>query len=71
MIYQFPVATDNSCGIGAIELESRRFQQPDLFMPDNSNPALMKCFDKINNRYSEGTLKLGAEGKSEFWQMRR
>jgi DNA polymerase V len=40
-------------------------------MPDNSNPALMKCFDKINNRYGEGTLKLGAEGKSEFWQMRR
>ena len=26
------------CGVGAIELESRRYQQPDLFLPDNSNP---------------------------------
>ena len=59
------------CGIGAIELESRHFNQPDLFMPDNSNPALMLCLDKINNRYGQGTLKLGSEGKSEVWQMRR
>jgi DNA polymerase V len=94
LIYQFPVATDNSCdilsaiskvideifkpgirfyrcGIGAIELESRSFQQSDLFLPDNSNSALMECLDKINNRYGQGTLKLGSEGKSEEFQMRR
>jgi len=94
IMYQFPVATDNSCdissaissvlneifvkgvlfhlcGVGAIELESRHFQQSDLFMTDNSNPALMKCFDKINNRYGQGTLKMGSEGQSEVWQMRR
>lgn len=94
MIYQFPIATDNSCdiskaidavlceifvpgvsfyrcGVGAIELVSRQFLQPDLFMPDNSNPALMKCLDNINGRYGQGTLKLGSEGKSEIWQMRR
>lgn len=59
------------CGIGAVELESRRFQQTDLFMPDNSNPALMKCLDKINKRYGQGTLKLGAEGKSQAFAMRR
>ena len=59
------------CGVGAIELESRQFQQPDLFMPDNSNPALMKCLDKINGRFGQGALKLGSEGKSEVWQMRR
>lgn len=60
------------CGVGAIELESRKFQQPDLFIPDQSNPALMTCLDKINNRYGQGTLKLGAEGqKSQTWQMRR
>jgi DNA polymerase V len=59
------------CGVGAIELESRTFQQPDLFMPDNSNPVLMACLDKINNRYGQGTLKLGAEGKAELWQMKR
>ncbi|SEL89857.1 DNA polymerase V [Colwellia chukchiensis] len=94
LIYQFPVATDNSCdiaqaidhvldeifepgvqfyrcGVGAIELSSRLFQQDDLFLPDNSNPALMKCLDKINNRWGQGTLKIGSEGKTEKWQMRR
>lgn len=59
------------CGVGAIELESRAFQQPDLFMPDNSNPLLMTCLDNINKRYGQGMLKLGAEGKSESWQMKR
>jgi DNA polymerase V len=94
LIYQFPVATDNSCdiskaindvledifvhgvkfyrcGVGAIELESRKFFQSDLFMSDKSNPALMKCLDTINNRYGQGTLKLGSEGQSEDWQMKR
>jgi len=59
------------CGVGAIELESREFQQPDLFIPDNSNPVLMKCFDTINNRYGQGTLKLGSEGQTDTWQMKR
>jgi len=31
----------------------------------------MKCLDKMNNRYGQGTLKLGSEGKSEEFQMRR
>jgi DNA polymerase V len=59
------------CGVGAIELESRSYQQPDLFLPDNANPELMKCLDKINNRYGQGTLILGGEGQSESWQMKR
>jgi DNA polymerase V len=59
------------CGVGAIELESREFQQPDLFIPDNSNPILMECFDTINNRYGQGTLKLGIEGQADTWQMKR
>jgi len=59
------------CGVGAIELESRCYQQPDLFLPDNSNPILMNCLDNINNRYGQGTLKLGAEGQSQAWQMKR
>jgi DNA polymerase V len=59
------------CGVGAIELESRRYQQPDLFLPDNSNPILMNCLDSINNRYGQGTLTLGAEGKSNSWEMKR
>ncbi len=26
---------------------------------------------KINNRYGQGTLKLGSEGQTESWQMKR
>lgn len=59
------------CGVGAIVLENRRYQQPDLFLADNSNPALMHCLDSINHRYGQGTLALGAEGKNETWQMKR
>lgn len=59
------------CGVGAIELTSRAFQQPDLFLPDTSNPVLMKCLDNINHRYGQGALKLGAQGQSETWQMKR
>ncbi len=59
------------CGVGAIVLESKEYQQPDLFVSDNSNPALMSCLDSINNRYGQGALTLAAEGKSEVWQMKR
>ena len=59
------------CGVGALALESKRYQQPDLFLPDHSNPALMNCLDTINNRFGQGTLKLGAEGQSAQWQMKR
>lgn len=94
MVYQFPMATDDSCelakavilvineiyiagvrfyrcGVGAIQLESEMFRQSDLFLPDNGNPELMACFDKINNRYGQDTLKLGAQGQSPHWQMKR
>lgn len=59
------------CGVGAIELESRYFQQQDLFLPNNSNPILMNCLDSINSRYGQGTLKLCSEGQSHAWQMKR
>jgi len=59
------------CGVGAVELESSVFLQPDLFIPDHANPLLMKCFDHINNRYGQGTLTLAVQGKSTPWQMKR
>ncbi|MBA6399487.1 Y-family DNA polymerase [Colwellia sp. BRX10-4] len=59
------------CGVGAIALESRQHQQADLFLSDHSNPILMNCLDSINSRYGKGTLTLGAEGKSDSWQMKR
>ncbi|MEW6992484.1 Y-family DNA polymerase [Colwelliaceae bacterium 6441] len=59
------------CGVGAIELESRKFQQPDLFIADKANPLLMNCLDNINNRYGQGTLKIGSEADTQPWQMKR
>jgi DNA polymerase V len=46
-------------------LESKQYQQADLFLSDSSNPILMNCLDAINHRYGQGTLALGAEGKSK------
>jgi len=59
------------CGVGAIELSSKSFIQPDLFMPDHYNGNLMKCLDNVNHRYGDGTLKIATEGHHEKWQMRR
>jgi DNA polymerase V len=59
------------CGVGAIELNSRAFLQPDLFMPDHTNGDLMKCLDSVNHRYGDSTLKIATQGHDEKWQMRR
>ena len=59
------------CGVGAIELNSKAFIQPDLFIPDHYNGNLMKCLDNVNHRYGDGTLKIATEGHHEKWQMRR
>ena len=59
------------CGVGAIELNSKEFIQPDLFMSDHYNSNLMACLDKVNHRYGDGTLTIATEGHHEKWQMRR
>ncbi|KGJ98068.1 Y-family DNA polymerase [Thalassotalea sp. ND16A] len=59
------------CGVGAIELASSQFQQPDLFAKSTENKALMRCYDVINKRYGQGTLQLASEGKQQRWQMKR
>jgi len=59
------------CGVGAIELQSSAFQQGDLFIPEQANPALMQCLDKVNSRYGQETLKIAAQGQSDSWQMKR
>jgi len=59
------------CGVGAIELASEHFQQRDLFDVDNSNPALMRCFDGINKRYGSGAINIARAGQTEKWAMRR
>ncbi|MCF2899135.1 Y-family DNA polymerase [Pseudoalteromonas sp. OFAV1] len=59
------------CGIGALELSSQMFQQPDLFQAPIDNPSLMKCLDKINARYGVGTLALASETTTTRWHMKR
>ena len=59
------------CGVGAIELVSKKYQQGDLFMPDNSNPRLMQCFDHINQRYGAGSIRVASAGQTEKWHMKR
>lgn len=59
------------CGVGAVSLESQKYQQQDFFLRSQPNPSLMDCFDKINMRYGQGTMTLASEGRAEKWQMRR
>jgi DNA polymerase V len=59
------------CGVGAIELTSKQYQQGDLFDIDRTNPSLMKCFDKINKRYGSGSIGVASAGQTERWNMKR
>jgi DNA polymerase V len=59
------------CGVGAIELETAQFMQMDMFNINKDKPELMACFDKINNRFGQGTLKLACEKSAVSWQMKR
>lgn len=58
------------CGVGAVELTSKAFQQQDFFVP-NENPLLMNCYSQINNRFGTGSLQLATEARVEKWVMRR
>jgi DNA polymerase V len=52
------------CGVGAVELESLDFQQRDFFKAAD-NPALMNCYNKINQKFGKGSLVLGTEARQE------
>ena len=59
------------CGVGAIAVTSRQYQQHDLFLPTHNNAALMSCFDQINQRYGENTIAIASANKTQQWQMKR
>jgi len=59
------------CGVGAVEMTSDEFSQQDLFMTNNNNPELMRCYDHINKRWGNDSLKVAVEGASDKWQMKR
>lgn len=58
-------------GIGLIDLACTTNAQLDLFNTSASNPALMRIYDDINQRYGTDTLFLAAQGAEQKWSMRR
>lgn len=58
-------------GVGLIDLASTHNAQLDLFNQSKSNPALMRVYDDINQRYGTDTLFLAAQGSEQKWTMKR
>ena len=58
-------------GVGLIDLVCGEHAQGDLFDESASNPALMKVFDSLNQRYGRDSLFLAAQGINPKWAMRR
>ncbi|KHT63688.1 XRE family transcriptional regulator [Photobacterium gaetbulicola] len=58
-------------GVGLIDLVSGEHAQGDLFDESTTNPALMKAFDSLNQRYGRDCLFLAAQGINPRWAMRR
>lgn len=58
-------------GVGFIDLTSGKHKQEDLFDDLPSNPALMRAFDGLNQKYGSGAVFLAAQGIDPRWAMRR
>lgn len=62
------------CGVMLLETVSKGGLQSDMFGFTESDPkseALMEVMDRINQKYSKGTLKTAAEGQVQAWKMQR
>lgn len=58
------------CGVGAINIHSKKYRQSDLFEVAD-NPAIMNCYTQINTRFGKDTLQLASAPRQEKWAMRR
>ncbi|TMS92352.1 DNA polymerase V subunit UmuC [Pseudoalteromonas sp. S201] len=58
-------------GIGAFELVTEQYMQPDLFTPSKDNKLLMSSIDSINKIFGKGTIRLASEQQSQRWSMKR
>jgi DNA polymerase V len=61
-------------GVMLMELVAEGGQQRELFgfsQRDSKNQRLMGMIDQVNAKYGRGTVKTGAEGVRQDWQMRR
>jgi len=62
------------CGVMLLETVSKGGLQSDMFGFTESDPkseALMEVMDRINQKYSKGTVKTAAEGQVQAWKMQR
>ncbi len=61
-------------GVMLLDLVPAGSQQTDLFgysRQDEKSNNLMETIDRINSKYSRGTIKLASEGIDKSWAMRR
>lgn len=69
-----PGISYHKCGVMLMNLVPADGQQTDLFGFSESKPKsedLMAVMDLINNKYTRHTMKIGSEGMSRNWEMRR
>lgn len=62
------------CGVMMLETVSSQGLQNDMFGftdDDSKSQAVMSIMDKINKKYSKGTIKIAAEGDVQSWKMQR
>ena len=62
------------CGVMLMDLVPAAGQQLDIFgysQGDEKARVLMETMDKVNKKYSRGTIKLASEGVSKTWAMNR
>ena len=61
------------CGIGLLDVRTKKYEQVDLFNPQQSEQsrALMDVIDKVNARYGKHTVKLANTGIQPKWAMKR
>lgn len=62
------------CGVMLMDLVSEGGQQLDIFgysQDDVKAKVLMQTMDKVNKKYSRGTIKLASEGIKKSWVMNR
>jgi len=61
------------CGIGLMDVRTRKYEQQDFFEPEQSDQArkLMAVLDKVNQRYGKHTMELASTGINPAWRMKR
>lgn len=62
------------CGVMLMDLVPEGGQQLDIFgysQDDDKSRVLMETMDKVNKKYSRGTIKLASEGVNKSWAMNR